>query len=75
LRSARIWGAALAKECGKAARARQVAALMRDPARARARSQLPRAQAPRPLCHPADSVRPPLAVHYLGRCLAPFIQA
>ena len=35
----------------------QVAALMRDPARARARSQLPRAQAPRPLCLPANLVR------------------
>ncbi|KAK9841761.1 hypothetical protein WJX81_001171 [Elliptochloris bilobata] len=32
----------------------QVAALLRDPVRARARSQLPRAQAPRPLCQPAD---------------------
>ena len=35
----------------------QVAALMRDPVRSRARSQLPRAQAPRPLCRPADLVR------------------
>lgn len=35
----------------------QVAALMRDPVRSRARSQLPRAQAPRPLCRSADMVR------------------
>lgn len=39
----------------------QVAALMRDPVRARARSQLLRAQALRPLCQPSsdlDSVLP-----------------
>ena len=42
----------------------QVAALMRDPVRSRLRSQLPSAQAPRPMCRPVDFVRPCLMCQF-----------